>query len=290
MSADVFISHSSQDKDVADRMCAFLESRGLRCWIAPRNIKVGTDWAAGILDGINSSRAMVLILSSRSNDSESVKDEVAQAVNRGMPVIPVKIEEITLSGFMELNLRRRQWQNAVAGPLEGHFQHLGAELDRLLREGKKRSKGRGERRPAKAPPTTPVVPVPPVPGTGAAEDRAELPNPYDFAASATRKTFKGREKEINELLNSIESGTHTAVFGLQRMGKTSLIEEGLREGLEKDPALARSVLLAKIDLQGVGGEQLRYRYLVEGVISAIMKQLDELGLGGGGGQDVRQLT
>src|SRR5947209_18931689 len=143
MSADVFISHSSQDKDVADRMCAFLESRGLRCWIAPRNIKVGTDWGTGIMDGISSSRAMVLILSSRSNDSESVKDEVAQAVNRGMPILPFKIEDIALSGFMELNLHRRQGQNAIAGPLEGHFQLLGAELDGLLRESKKKNKGGG---------------------------------------------------------------------------------------------------------------------------------------------------
>src|SRR5438874_1006558 len=159
MSADVFISHSSQDKDVADRMCAFLESRGLRCWIAPRNIKVGSDWGAGIMDGISSSRAMVLILSSRSNDSESVKDEVAQAVNRSLPIIPFKIEDVALSGFMELNLRRRQWQNAIAGSMEEHFQQLGAELDGLLREGKKRSKGSGGRRPVKPLQGAPAVPV-----------------------------------------------------------------------------------------------------------------------------------
>src|SRR5437588_12920606 len=127
--------------------------------------------------GIRGSGAMVLILSSRSNASESVKDEVAQAANRSMPIIPFKIDEVALSGFMALNLRRRQWQNAIAGPLEGHFQHLAVELEGLLHESKKRSKGGGGRRPAKPPKGAPAVPVPAVLGTGAAGDLAELPNP-----------------------------------------------------------------------------------------------------------------
>jgi hypothetical protein len=56
---------------------------------------------------------------------------------------------------------------------------------------------------------------------------ARITNPYDFDTIASPLTFKGRRAEINEILDSIESGTHTAIFGLQRMGKTSLIEEGL---------------------------------------------------------------
>jgi Mg-chelatase subunit ChlD len=36
MAHDVFISHSARDKPYADAVCAKLESRGLRCWIAPR--------------------------------------------------------------------------------------------------------------------------------------------------------------------------------------------------------------------------------------------------------------
>jgi len=288
MSADVFISHSSQDKVVADQMCAFLESAGLRCWIAPRNIKVGTDWGVGIMEGINHSTIAVLILSSRSNDSGWVQSEVVQVVRREMPIIVFQIEDVALSDSLEINLRRWQWQEATAGPLEGHFEKLRTELENLLH--KKRGKRGGGRRPVKPARSSPSVPPPVLPRTDPAIDLAELPNPYDFAGSATRKTFKGRDKEINELLSSIESGTHTAVFGLQRMGKTSLIEEGLREGLEKNPALAKSVLLAKIDLQGLGGEQLRYRDLVEAIIENIKQKLDELGLGGGGDQDVRRLT
>jgi len=33
---DVFISYSSKDKTIADAVCARLEMRGIRCWIARR--------------------------------------------------------------------------------------------------------------------------------------------------------------------------------------------------------------------------------------------------------------
>ena len=56
--------------------------------------------------------------------------------------------------------------------------------------------------------------------------RAKPPfkNPYDFTHIASHEIFKGRQDEIDQLLGNIVSGTHTAVFGLQRMGKTSLVE------------------------------------------------------------------
>src|ERR1051326_8925254 len=44
MAHEVFISHSSQDKTAADRVCSFLEAKGMRCWIAPRDIVPGVEW------------------------------------------------------------------------------------------------------------------------------------------------------------------------------------------------------------------------------------------------------
>jgi hypothetical protein len=45
MAHDVFISYSSKDKPTADAACAILESKGIRCWIAPRDILPSADWA-----------------------------------------------------------------------------------------------------------------------------------------------------------------------------------------------------------------------------------------------------
>ncbi|HEY7088711.1 MAG TPA: toll/interleukin-1 receptor domain-containing protein, partial [Tepidisphaeraceae bacterium] len=60
---DVFISYSSRDKNVADAIVANLEAKKLRCWIAPRDILPGKQWAGAILDGISDTRVMVLIFS-----------------------------------------------------------------------------------------------------------------------------------------------------------------------------------------------------------------------------------
>ena len=69
MSHDVFISYSSQDKSVADAICAILEGRKLRCWIAPRDVLPGTPYGEAILDAIYASPVMVLVFSSHANDS-----------------------------------------------------------------------------------------------------------------------------------------------------------------------------------------------------------------------------
>ena len=74
MAHDVFISYSSKDKHVADAACASLESANIRCWIAPRDILAGADWAESIIEAINGSRLMVLIFSSNANASRQIKN------------------------------------------------------------------------------------------------------------------------------------------------------------------------------------------------------------------------
>src|ERR1700738_1390409 len=41
MAHDVFISHSTRDKTVADSVCSTLESVGIHCWMAPRDVRPG---------------------------------------------------------------------------------------------------------------------------------------------------------------------------------------------------------------------------------------------------------
>ena len=38
MAHDVFVSYSHHDKAQADAVCATLEAKGIRCWIAPRDV------------------------------------------------------------------------------------------------------------------------------------------------------------------------------------------------------------------------------------------------------------
>jgi len=45
MAHDVFLSYSSQDKPIADAVCAALEAKKIRCWIAPRDVLAGVPMA-----------------------------------------------------------------------------------------------------------------------------------------------------------------------------------------------------------------------------------------------------
>ena len=60
---DVFISHSSIDANIANAVCHKMEENGIRCWIAPRDVNPGDDWASSITNAIKSSKVFVLIFS-----------------------------------------------------------------------------------------------------------------------------------------------------------------------------------------------------------------------------------
>ena len=62
MAPKVFLSYSSADKMIADRVCSALEAAGIPCWIAPRNIEAGVDYPTAIVDAISSAQVLVLIL------------------------------------------------------------------------------------------------------------------------------------------------------------------------------------------------------------------------------------
>ena len=133
MSHDVFICYSSRDKPVADAVCAVLEAEGVRCWIAPRDILPGADWGESIIDSINEARAMVLIFSSNANTAQSqIKREVERAVNKGLPVIPFRIENVMPTKALEYFLSTPHWLDAFTPPLDEHVRQLADSIKRLL--------------------------------------------------------------------------------------------------------------------------------------------------------------
>lgn len=132
MAHDVFISYSIDDRPIADAMCSTLESNGIRCWIAPRDILPGMDWGGSIIEAIATSRVMVLLLSSKSNASLQVKREVERAVNKGVIVIPFRIENVTLSASLEYQLSVTHWLDALTPPMEKHLQTLSENIRQLL--------------------------------------------------------------------------------------------------------------------------------------------------------------
>ncbi|HYN70294.1 MAG TPA: toll/interleukin-1 receptor domain-containing protein, partial [Candidatus Eisenbacteria bacterium] len=132
MAHDVFISHAAEDKPTGDAVCAALEGRGIRCWIAPRDVTPGIAFPEAIITAINASRVMVLVFSSRSNTSPHVMREVERAVNRGIPIIPLRIEDVPLSPSMEYFISTPHWLDALTPPLRKHLRHLADTVGLLL--------------------------------------------------------------------------------------------------------------------------------------------------------------
>ena len=134
MAHDVFVSYSSKDKPAADAACAVLESSGIRCWIAPRDILPGRDWGEAIIGAINGCKLMVLIFSSRANESQQIKREVERVVNRGLPIIPVRIEEVLPAQALEYFLSTPHWMDAFTPPLEQHLEQLAVIVREILNQ------------------------------------------------------------------------------------------------------------------------------------------------------------
>ena len=132
MAHDVFISHSAKDKLIGDAICANLEAQGIRCWIAPRDILPGKNWAGAIIKGIEDSSIMVLVFSSNSNQSRQVIREVERAVSKGVIIIPFMIEEVSLSDDMEYFISSYHWIDALTPPIEKHIKNLCKTIHLLL--------------------------------------------------------------------------------------------------------------------------------------------------------------
>jgi hypothetical protein len=129
MPHDVFVSYAHPDKAIAEKVCALVERNGFSCWIAPRDILPGMTWAASIVKAIKQCRAMVLVYSANSNQSDQIPREVALASEHGVRVIPLRTEDVRPGGDLEYYLPSTQWLDVFPGSLEDHT----GELLRVVR-------------------------------------------------------------------------------------------------------------------------------------------------------------
>ena len=132
----VFISHSSKDQEIAYAIRQHLESSGVHCWIAPRDIEPGADWTEGIMRGIVSSRIFVLVFSGNANNSDHVRREVGKAFSLHLPVIPFRTEAIEPRDSLGYFLESVHWLDATKSPVEQHLPVLTERVKALLNGGR----------------------------------------------------------------------------------------------------------------------------------------------------------
>lgn len=107
-----FVSYSTSDQDFADRLVAYLESKGIPCWIATRDIPNGVDFTDAITEAIQNCQYFILIGSESSNISRHVKNEIAMAFDKEKTIIPYKIEDFKFSDSINYYLTLKQFIHA----------------------------------------------------------------------------------------------------------------------------------------------------------------------------------
>ena len=131
---DVFISYEHESKSIADNVVSVLESRRIRCWYAPRDV-IG-DYATSIVDAIESSKVLVLILSKTASDSPHVLNEVEIAYQKviegNLTIVPFKIDDESMSRAMEYYIKRLHWIDATSKSLEAAIDNLYEMLADIL--------------------------------------------------------------------------------------------------------------------------------------------------------------
>src|ERR1700704_2861623 len=150
MSRDVFISHSAQDKKVAETICGALEESGIRCWVAPRDVRPGHSFPGEITRAIQQSKVMLMIFSRHSNSSEQVLREVQLAVDCRVPIVRLRIEDIPLSDDLRYYLSTPQYLDALTTPLSKHIPRVEAAIRELLEQSADDNAGSTPQPPARA--------------------------------------------------------------------------------------------------------------------------------------------
>jgi uncharacterized protein YjbI with pentapeptide repeats len=141
-----FISYSSQDQTVAERLHADLRAKNLRCWFAPEDLKIGDRFQERIEESIRVHDKLMIILSDASVQSAWVEREVNAAREREdrekrTILFPIRIDDAVMDAPQPwaADIRRsrhigdfREWRS--------HDSYVKA-FDRLLRDLKNEKAG-----------------------------------------------------------------------------------------------------------------------------------------------------
>src|ERR1700733_6879353 len=92
MSHDAFISYSVLDKATTDATCAALESSGVRAGLRRAASRPAPNGA--MQSSMRSAIPMILVFSAHANDSPQIRRKVKRAVSKGIPIIPLRIQDI----------------------------------------------------------------------------------------------------------------------------------------------------------------------------------------------------
>lgn len=124
----LFISHSSKDFDQAQRVVQELEKRGVRCWIAPREIEVSEDYAERLVSALKSSTATLVLISDNMLKSRHVRREIEIAHEESHTFYAVRLLDIELADQLNYFLKAGRWIDLFQGHDTANFDELASRV------------------------------------------------------------------------------------------------------------------------------------------------------------------
>ncbi|MCR5322938.1 MAG: TIR domain-containing protein [Lachnospiraceae bacterium] len=109
---DIFISHSSNDSEIAKEVCRFLESKGFSCWLDSRDIPKGSEWEEEIIKAIIDAKIFLLIYSNNFANSKNLRRELSNASKHDKMMIPYNIDNAEPNYTCDYYFTNIQWIHA----------------------------------------------------------------------------------------------------------------------------------------------------------------------------------
>jgi len=134
-----FISYSTKDQEFADRLYADLQAKGLRCYLASEDLKIGERFRSRIDESIRTHDKLLLVLSEHSIRSPWVEKEVETALEREhrekrTVLFPIRLDDTVMetNEAWAADIRRTRHIGDFTG-WDQHAKHVKA-FERLMRD------------------------------------------------------------------------------------------------------------------------------------------------------------
>lgn len=89
----LFISHRDEFKKEANQLAIALEEYGVSSFVAHDTIEPMAEWQHEIIKALFSMEVMLTFITDNFSDSHWTNQEIGVAIGRGIPIIPVKLQE-----------------------------------------------------------------------------------------------------------------------------------------------------------------------------------------------------
>ena len=131
MSAEVFVSYARTDRERVMELVERMRSAGIGVWVDEGGIHGASLWGQEIVDAIDASKVMILMISDSSITSDNVVKELSIASEEKKPILPVYLQRSQLPKSMRYQLAGIQHIEFFEGQEDEAFESMLVSLSRL---------------------------------------------------------------------------------------------------------------------------------------------------------------